>query len=78
MVMQLEKKIKNRLRFFSFYGVLHVRKKEDNYVTNTETGSREALALYGLKKYPAHGYWAPRMWVVQLEMCHECKIHTRY
>lgn len=56
MVMQLEKKIKNRLRFFSFYGVLHVRKKEDNYVTNTETGSREALALYGLKKYPAHGY----------------------
>lgn len=56
MVMQLEKKIKNRLRFFSFYGILHVRKKEDKYVTNAETGSREGLALYGLKKYPAHGY----------------------
>lgn len=50
MVMQLEKKIKNRLRFFSFYGILHVRKKEDKYVTNAETGSREGLALYGLKK----------------------------
>jgi len=64
--------------FFSFYGILHVRKKEDKNVTSMETGSREGLALYGLKKYPICGYWAPRMWLVQIEMCHECKMHTGY
>lgn len=55
--------------FFSFYDILHVKKKEDKNVTSTETGSREDLALYGLKQYPTRGYWAPGMWLVQTEMC---------